>query len=301
LDDSRNRLYAGYSNGKTVIWNIATGELEDMIFDLNVESPVSAIALSNSSNLLASGHKDGTLEIWNLDPHRKYGDFIREGNSIWDLLFSQDNIYIYTANADGRLRRWNIETKILENIYTRHRRTVNSAKFSPDGAYLATGSSDNAVILWNIAAGEIEDVMSAHTGWVTSLSFSPNGRYLISASTDKKVMVWAIPRGYLLRESQAFPSEVWAAEFVSNEEVVIGEAGGDLSLWNMETAKEIRRVESAHNASIRAIGHCETSNHIYTASNDGTIKIWDDNSLNLIATFVLAKNGEWISYMPLGK
>ena len=301
LDNSKNRLYAGYSNGKIVIWNIATGEFEDFIFDMEIQSPVSSVAISSDSKMLASGHKDGTMEIWNLDPHRKHGDFIREGNTIWDILFSNDNLYIYTANADGKLRRWNIETKILENIYTRHRRTVNSAQFSPDGAFLATGSSDNSIILWNLSDGEIEDVMSAHSGWVTSLSFSPNGRYLISGSTDKKVMVWAIPRGYLLRESQEFPSEVWATEFVSNEEVVIGEASGDLSLWNMETAKEMRRVENAHNASIRAISHCETSNHIFTASNDGTIKIWDDRSLNLIATLVMAKNGEWISYMPLGK
>lgn len=301
LDEAKNRLYAGYSNGKTVVWNIATGELADIIFDTNIQSSISSVAISNDSSMLASGHKDGTMEIWNLDPLRKHGDFIREGNTIWDILFSRDNLYIYTANADGKLRRWNIETKILENIYTRHRRTVNSAKFSPDGKYLVTGSSDNAIILWNIVDGEIEDVMTAHSGWVTSLSFSPNGRYLISGSTDKKIMVWAIPRGYLLRESQEFPSEVWATEFVSNEEVVIGEASGDLSLWNMETAKEIRRVKNAHNASIRAISHCETSHHIFTASNDGTIKIWDDESLNLIATLVIAKNEEWISYMPLGK
>ncbi|MEA1883184.1 MAG: WD40 repeat domain-containing protein [Thermotogota bacterium] len=301
LDNSKNRLYAGYSNGKTVIWNIATGELDEIIFDMDIQSPTSSVAISNDSNMLASGHKDGTMEIWNLDPHRKHGDFIREGNTIWDILFSEDNLYVYTANADGKLRRWNIETKILENIYTRHRRTVNSAQFSPDSPFLATGSSDNSIILWNIEDGEFEDVMSAHLGWITSLSFSPNGRYLISGSTDKKVMVWAIPRGYLLRESQVFPSEVWATAFVNNEEVVIGEASGDLSLWNMETAKEMRRVKNAHNASIRAISHCETSSHIFTASNDGTIKIWDDDSLNLIATLSIAKNGEWISYMPLGK
>ncbi len=301
LDDSKNRLYAGYSNGKIVIWNIATGELQHIIFDLEVTAPVSSVALSDNGKLLASGHKDGTMEIWELDPHRKHGEFIREGNTIWDILFSDEDLYVYTANADGKLRRWNIDTKILENIYTRHRRTVNSARFSPNGEYLATGSSDNSIILWNLSNGEIENYLDAHSGWVTSLSFSPNGRYLISGSTDKKIMVWAIPRGYMLRESQEFPSEVWVTEFVNNEEVVIGEASGDLSLWNMETAKELRRVENAHNASIRSIVHSEKSKHIYTSSNDGTIKIWDDASLNLIATLIMAKNGEWISYMPLGK
>ena len=301
LDEGKNRLYAGYSNGKNVIWNIATGELEQMIFDLEVTSPVSSVALSKDGKMLASGHKDGIMEIWNLDPHRKYGEFIREGNTIWDILFDDEQQYIYTANADGKLRRWNIETKILENIYTRHRRLVNSARFSPNGVYLATGSSDNSVILWNILTGEIENNLMAHSGWVTSLSFSPNGRYLISGSADKKVMVWAIPRGYMLRESQQFPSEVWAVEFINNEEVIIGEASGDLSLWNMETAKEIRRVTGAHQAAIRTICHSQTSKHIYTASNDGTIKIWDDSNLNLIATLIMANNGEWISYMPLGK
>ncbi len=301
LDDTKNRLYAGYSNGRCGVWNIATGKLEDMIYDLEVNSSIASMALSNERTILATGHKDGTMEIWNLDPNRKYGEFIREGNTIWDIVFSESDGYVYTANADGRLRIWNIDSKILESIYTRHRRTINSARFSPDRVFLATGSSDNSIILWRVAQGEIEHVMKGHDNWVTSLAFSPNGKYLISGSADKKTMVWAIPRGYMLRESQEFPSEVWSVDFISNEEVVIGEASGDLSLWNMETARETRRVKQAHQGSIRAITYSEKLRQIFTASNDGTIKIWDSENLNLIATFVLANNGEWISHMPLGK
>ncbi|HOO33969.1 MAG TPA: WD40 repeat domain-containing protein [Thermotogota bacterium] len=301
LDETKNHLYAGYSNGVCAVWNIATGKLEDVIRDLEVSSSILSVSISNDKDMLAMGHDDGILEIWNLDPNKKYGEFIRENNGIWDIIFTKDDKYIYTANSDGRLRKWDINTKILEDIFTRHRRTINSAEFSNDGAYLATGAADHSIVLWNVQAGEIEDVLESHTDWVTDLAFSPNDKYLVSASADKRVMVWAIPRGYQLRESNAFPSEVWSVEYINNEEVVLGEASGDLTLWNVETAREMRRVQGAHNAAIRAITYSSRSNQIFTASNDGTIKIWDDKSLNLIATLTMAGDGEWIGYMPLGK
>jgi WD40 repeat protein len=301
LDETKNHLFVGYSNGVCAIWNIATGKLDDVLRDLDVETSILSVSISDDKSMIAMGHKDGILEIWNLDPNKKYGEFIRENNSIWDIIFNEDGKYIYTANSDGRLRKWDINTKILEDIYTRHRRTINSAEFSNSGKYLATGSADSSIVLWNVAEGEIEDVLQSHSGWVTDLAFSPNDKYLVSTSADKRVMVWAVPRGYLLRESKLFPSEVWSAAYINNEEVVLGEASGDLTLWNVETARELRRVKGAHSAAIRAITYSPRSNQIFTASNDGTVKIWDDKSLNLIATLTMAKNGEWIGYMPLGK
>jgi WD40 repeat protein len=301
LDETKNHLYVGYSNGVCAVWNIATGKLDDIIRDIKVNTSILSIAISKNKQLLSLGHQDGILEVWDIDPNKKYGEFIRENNSIWDIIFTDDDKYIYTANSDGRLRKWDINTKILEDVYTRHRRTINSAEFSNNGAYLATGSADNSIVLWNVIEGEIEDVLESHTDWVTDLAFSPNSKYLVSTSVDKRVMVWAVPRGYMLRESKYFPSEVWSAEYINNEEVVLGEASGDLTLWNVETARELRRVKNAHSAAIRAIVYSPRSNQIFTASNDGTVKIWDDKSLNLIATLTMAKDGEWIGYMPLGK
>ncbi len=301
INEDKNRLFVGYSNGRAGIWDTATGRLKDIVYDINMQSSVISVAHSNNEVYLALGHKNGTLGLWTINPVQKYGEFIREENGIWSITFSENDRYVYTANADGKLRRWDIETKILENIYTRHRRVINSARFSPDDKYLATGASDDSIILWDVDSGEVLEYLQGHSGWVTDLSFSPNSKYLISGSADKKVMVWAIPRGYMLRESREFESEIWAVKYLTETEYLVGEANGDLSLWNSETARETRRVNGAHNGAIRAIAYSPKANQVFTASNDGTVKIWDSKSLNLIATLTMANNGEWIGYMPLGK
>ncbi len=301
LDLTENRMYVGYSNGKFGVWNNATGKLIEMVISKEDNSPILSSALSSNRNLLALGRKDGQIEIWSVDSLKVYGEFIRENNSVWAMEFEKDDKYLVTGNADGRLRRWNVDTKNLENIYTRHRRNINSAEFSSDGKYLVTGSSDNTIILWDVENGELIEEMTGHNGWVTSISFSPNSKFLLTGSTDKTAKVWAIPRGYQLRNLGPFDSEIWSVSFVSENLAVIGEASGDLSLWNVETAKEIRRVNYAHKGAIRVVKFSEKSQQIFTGSNDGTIKMWDSTNLNLIATFVIANDGEWISYMPLGK
>ncbi|HQQ65059.1 MAG TPA: WD40 repeat domain-containing protein [Thermotogota bacterium] len=301
LQTEKNHLYAGYSDGKIARWNLATGALETIIPGPSNNSPVLSLALSPNGLFLASGHQDGTLRIWNLQPPQLYGEVIRENNATWACLFTEDSRYVYTGNADGRLRKWNVENKNLENVFTRHRRLVNAAAFSPDGRYLASGSSDNTLILWNVADGEVERDVVAHSDWVTSLCYSPNGYFLITTSIDKYIKVWAVERGYQLRNIGPFDSAVWSSVYVSEEKVLFGLASGNLSLWNVETAKEIRLENQAHSAAIRALRFSKKTGQAYSASNDGMIRIWDTENLNLIATFLMVANGEWISYMPLGK
>jgi len=301
LDTKLNHLYAGYSNGMFAVWNIANGNLEESKRNPDTQSPIVSIEYSPNGLLLSCGHKDGIVQIWAKESLKLFGEFIREGNAVWAQEYSADSKFLFTGNADGKLRKWSIDTKNLEAVYTRHRRLISSAAFSSNPKILATGSSDSTIFLWDVESGEIINEMSEHTGWITSVDFSPNGKFLISTGADKIVKLWAIPRGYLLRNLGPFLSEVWAGKFISENLIVIGEASGDLSLWNIETAREIRKVAQAHEAGIRSIDFSPLSNQIFTSSNDGTIKVWDSASLNLIATLILSGNGEWISYMPTGK
>jgi hypothetical protein len=301
LQPDKNTLFAGYSDGKIAKWNLATGVLIDLVNVPSHTSPVVSIAIAPNGLYLAAGHQDGTLRIWSINPIRVYGEVIRENNAIWACLFSGDSKYVFTGNADGRLRKWNVENKNLESVYTRHRRLINAATFSPNGRFLASGASDNTMLLWNVASGEIERDIEAHNDWITDLSFSPNGAFLISTSIDGHIKVWAVERGYQLRDIGPFESAVWSCEYLSEEKVLFGTASGNLSLWNIETAKELRTEKQAHDAAIRKIVYSAKTGQVYTSSNDGTVRIWDNENLNLIATLLLVRNGEWISYMPLGK
>jgi len=301
LHEERNLLYVGYSNGRIGVWNVASGQLERLVFNREEGSSIVSLTITHHRKYLASAHENGTLVIWDLDSFQQYGTLIKEDNPPWALLFSQDDQYLFTGNADGRLRMWNVDTKFLEAVFTRHRRLINSGIFSPDGSFLATGSSDHSILLWDVPSGEMIQELSGHKDWVTSLSFTGDGRFLVSASADQTVYVWSIPQGYLLRELGPFQSEVWSGGWFENRRIVVGEASGRLSIWNMETAREIRSIEEAHNGLIRNAIFSPYTKYLYTSSNDGSVRMWSSENLNLIATFLLARNGEWISYMPTGQ
>ncbi len=301
LHEERNRLYVGYSNGRIGVWNVASGQLERLIFNRDEGSPIVSLTIAHHRKYLASAHENGTLVIWDLDSFQQYGTLIKEDNPPWALLFSQDDQYLFTGNADGRLRMWNVDTKFLEAVFTRHRRLINSGVFSGDGAFLATGSSDHSILLWDVPSGEMVQELRGHKDWVTSLSFTSDGRFLVSASSDRTVHVWSIPQGYLLRELGPFQSEVWSGGWFEERRIVVGEASGRLSIWNMETAREMRSIEEAHNGLIRNTVFSPYTKYLYTSSNDGSVRMWSSENLNLIATFLLARNGEWVSYMPTGQ
>ncbi len=71
-----------------------------------------------------------------------------------------------------------------------HTGAVCSVAFSPDGKRLASASRDETVKVWDAATGQEILTLKGHTGDVSSVAFSPDGQRLASASCDKTVKVW---------------------------------------------------------------------------------------------------------------
>jgi WD40 repeat protein len=113
-------------------------------------APVTCMAFSPNSRLLASGYRDGMIRIWecDLDSDVKYKQFlIRAGQG-------------------------------------------SSIAFSPNGLHLGIGTSRGSIILWDTRRGVISRTLAGHSADVISLAFSPDGRFMASALSTQTVELW---------------------------------------------------------------------------------------------------------------
>jgi WD40 repeat protein len=110
-----------------------------------------SMTLSRDGQLLATGHEDGTIRIW--DPQLRLIVRTLKGTAVRvsGLAFSPDGRTLVAAQQDGMMTLWNVATGQELGKLKGHAGCVESVAFSPDGTILASASSDKTVRLWRAA------------------------------------------------------------------------------------------------------------------------------------------------------
>ncbi|KAK0723422.1 hypothetical protein B0T26DRAFT_801956 [Lasiosphaeria miniovina] len=140
-------------------------------------APVSSVAFSPDSALVASGSWDQTVRLWRSDTGECVQELKGHSDSVSSVAFSPDSALVASGSRDRTVRLWRSDIGECVQELKGHRWEVNSVAFSPDSALVASASGDNTVWLWRSDTGEcMQQVdMGAH---VTDLSFEPDGSRL---------------------------------------------------------------------------------------------------------------------------
>jgi WD40 repeat protein len=131
-----------------------------------------------------------------------------------------------------------VTAKPSQVLYT-HDESVRSVAVSPRGDVIAVGSPDGSVHLIDPANDHAVVEVSRNGSAVNCVRFAPDGRHLAAAVGDwssggpGQVMIWNVQSGQLssLLHCAGAPG---ALSFASNEELIVGQWNGQISLWNLK-------------------------------------------------------------------
>lgn len=151
---------------------------------------VSGVAFSPDGKLLASGGRDNTVRLWDVESHEQravlpHDDWVRE------VAFSPDGTLIASACKDGTVNLWDVESGQNRLSLQAHTNGADCLAFNRNGV-LATGGRDNLIKLWDCSKGELVATLPGHTKPVLSVAFSPSGTTLASGSGDNTVRIWGV-------------------------------------------------------------------------------------------------------------
>jgi len=106
---------------------------------------------SHDGCLLASGSRDDTVRIWNVET--------------------------------------GLEKVTLADRHSA--KPVNAVALSPDARLVAAGIYDEVVYIWDVQTGNLLERLRGHTArQIWSVAFTPDGNSLVSGSTDETMKVW---------------------------------------------------------------------------------------------------------------
>jgi WD40 repeat protein len=154
-------------------------------------SDIVKLALSASGSLLATGHKDGAVSLWDAQTRRLLHRFKSQfGRPVMSLTFSPAEPLLAASDLSGNIVFLNITTmELIHPPLKAHTLRVMSLAFSPDGRTLAAAGEGGGLKLWNVALRQVALTLTRH-GSVCGVAFSRDGNLLASCGGDATVRLW---------------------------------------------------------------------------------------------------------------
>jgi dipeptidyl aminopeptidase/acylaminoacyl peptidase len=235
------------------------------------------------------GSQQGGAMIVDASDGTKLIEFTGHEGWVNSAVFSPDGRFIVTASSDGSARLWDATTGQVVRMLIGRTAEVHSATFHPDGTKLLTAGSDGIARMWDASNGkELLQIQGA-----ASAIFSPDGAKIVTCvktpfsshyvAPDQPygVAVWDIADGQKLNElcSHNLHGRIaWlnsAALTPDGSYLVTAHIGDDSArVWEVSTGREVHHLQG-HTHGVNTALFSSDGKQIVTASADGTVRVWD--------------------------
>ncbi len=153
----------------------------------------------------------------------------------------------------------------------KHDGLVNGVEVAPKGDLVVTFSADRTARLWD-ARGKLRATLD-HPQAVASAALSDDGGLVLTTADDRQARLWSAQGK--LEATFPVPEEVWYCVFSPTGERIVGipTKAPVARVWGARGERVAELV--GHEATVRAASFSPEGDAIVTASPDGTARLWD--------------------------
>ena len=208
--------------GVLILWDVETGEqikrhtgyTDNLIHRFKIfldksrtvpnPNAIEAIAFSPDGKTFVSGHRDGTVRLWDAETGRKISAFREHKRAgISDVAFSPDGKILMSSTFDGTVLQTFQKGKPLVRSMS-YVPFPENLVFSPDGTTLIgsgylgrdTIGKKRFVHKWDAVTGELlMSTPTPHTDQLMALAISPDGSTFLTGSWDGTIHQWDTTTG----------------------------------------------------------------------------------------------------------
>ncbi|MFN4946362.1 MAG: caspase family protein [Chryseotalea sp.] len=226
-----------------VLWTwstLAHAQQLETVLQQGHELGIVALATNADSTLLATGSKDKTIKLWQLQNTRELRTLFGHEKSVTALAFVPQKNLLVSGSNDATLRLWDL---LSGKELTRYSLPdiISSVVVHPSGSYVvAAGYANDAYVLslpdFNLIK-KFEVNADKGNGSGIDLAFSPDGKLLAVGEDNRTCKVYTTQNFELKKEIK--PAEGWCGgcgtriAFKNNNLIYIATENGTLSLYNL--------------------------------------------------------------------
>jgi WD40 repeat protein len=280
------------------LWDIRTNTL---LLTKRQPSWVSALAFHPEGSLLATGHDDGRVRLWDAAAGKMLREWCDTQATITALSFSGDGQTLAAAAADRKVRLWNVPYGILFGVLAGHTDHIAALAWHPDNRHLVSGCWDTTCRLWDTESTELIYLLNGQSDQVHAVAFAPNG-LLASADSDNQVWLWEPFLGKVIHRLRGHTQEIKCLVFTPESKWLLsGGEDGRILLWDVQTGRNMFLSTDTVSPNVRLTVHPERE-QVACGTGGRTIQIWDShNGTNFTELSHASRAVTAVRYSPDGR
>jgi WD40 repeat protein len=255
---------------------------------------IRSIAFVPGKNEFYTSGDDGKVLKWITEGTNQTFQVIYSGADIIEVLaVSPDESWLAAGSGNSAIRMIPLKGNSMQYELLGHKGKIKSLVFSFDGKFLYSASLDGKVLKWDMSARTSTNISNG-TMQITSIDISAKGDLIAGVSSDGNVLVWNPENNTEYHRLGTSLSNIKVVRFKPDEDILaIGDVNGNVELWNTSTRLLISRVK-AHNAQVNDIRFNTSYKQMATASNDKTIKLFNNLEDLTEPPVTLSDNEGWV-------
>lgn len=146
----KNNVIAIALRQTVYLWNAADRSIQEVLTLENEDYVTSVNWSSESSNVLAVGTSENTVQIWDAAHLKRVRELT--GHSARVSSLSWNGNLLSSGSRDSTILNYDVRTsRHVQFAYSGHQQEVCGLIWSPDGTTLASGGNDNLLCLYDQA------------------------------------------------------------------------------------------------------------------------------------------------------
>jgi WD40 repeat protein len=302
------------------LWDAVTGKqlrcLQLEPCPPEIFSTICSINFSPDGKLLASGHIDKAIRLWDTASGKLIRLYPGHTDLVDMVVFSLDGKTLISSSQDGRVCFWEVASGTLL-------RRVGGPILclSPDGRLLAT--TDNGarsplakdvqepgrtVRIHHMATGRELARFAGPSPRFISGAFSPNGKLLaLSRSSSEyyieidSIHLIEVATGRLVRVLREHPNGCSALTFSPDGRYLISAGGNSIRWWDIATGQRVRQF-TGHENLVQSVAFAPDGKTLGSGSFDGKVRLWEPQTGRQVRVLAGHTKYVWsVAFSPDGK
>lgn len=261
-------------------------------------SNINSISISYDKTRLAASSNNGNVLIYDLSKNKLLYSFSAHNGIVNSLDFSVDNNLLTTAGSDSVIKVWNCANWSQISKSIKFNGAINAVNFSFSGLNIVAGCNNNDLIVLNSITGDTVKILKGHNKLVNKAFYTLDDSKIISGDYNGNVFIWDTKKYEVIKK---FKVEGFLSAIILDGSRTFFNCSEYILVFDVEKMVTLKSL-SNHIQSVSSVAISPDGKIVATGSWDKTVKLWNLESGNLVATLCGHTDGILsLSFSPDGE